>query len=58
MHLLGKTWICWDLGITSLSLVDRVLANVIWVQSYGSTSMDFLEAGVFDHSPTLIVVEQ
>jgi hypothetical protein len=38
--------------------LDRVLANVKWMQDYGSTSVDFLEAGVSDHSPALIVVER
>jgi hypothetical protein len=38
--------------------IDRVLANIEWIQKFGNTSVDFLEAGISDHSPALIEVEK
>jgi hypothetical protein len=32
------------------------MANVNWLQHYGNTSVDFLEKGLFDHSPSLVSV--
>jgi len=32
------------------------MANVNWLQHYGNTSVDFLEKGLFDQSPSLISV--
>jgi hypothetical protein len=36
--------------------LDRVLANEAWMGLYGNTQVDFLEAGVSDHSPSVITV--
>jgi hypothetical protein len=36
--------------------LDRVLANEAWMGLYGNTQVDFLEAGVLDHSPSVITV--
>ncbi|XP_059436754.1 uncharacterized protein LOC132169808 [Corylus avellana] len=34
--------------------LDRVLANVNWMSSFGSTAVEFLSGGVSDHSPAII----
>jgi hypothetical protein len=36
--------------------LDRVMANVNWLQHYGNTYVDFLEKGLSDHSPSLVSV--
>jgi hypothetical protein len=33
------------------------MSNLDWLSSFVNTSVDFLEGGVSDHSPTLILVE-
>jgi hypothetical protein len=37
--------------------LDKVVSNLDWLSSFVNTSVDFLEGGVSDHSPTLILVE-
>jgi exonuclease III len=37
--------------------LDRVMASMDWLQRFGNTSVEFLDAGVSDHSPAVIVVE-
>ncbi|XP_059441719.1 uncharacterized protein LOC132174022 [Corylus avellana] len=34
--------------------LDRVLANVNWMSSFGSTVVEFLSGGISDHSPAII----
>jgi len=36
--------------------LDRVLVNEEWLGRFGGTNVDFLSAGVSDHSPGLITV--
>jgi hypothetical protein len=36
--------------------LDRVLANEHWMNSYGSTAVEFLSGGISDHSPAVITV--
>jgi hypothetical protein len=38
--------------------LDRVMSNMEWLQRYGNTSVDFLEAGISDHSPALVCIEK
>jgi hypothetical protein len=39
-----------------LRKLDRVMANVNWLQHYGNTPVDFLERSLSDHSPSLVSV--
>jgi len=53
------TWSNKQSGLAFISKkLDRVLANIEWIQKFGNTSVDFLEAGISDHSPALIEVEK
>lgn len=36
--------------------LDRVMANEVWLDKLGQTSVDFLESGVSDHSPACISI--
>lgn len=36
--------------------LDRVLSNCDWLQKFGNTTVEFLERGVSDHSPSLVAV--
>lgn len=49
------TWSNKQTGLAFVSKkLDRVLANMFWLQSYGSTLVEFLDPGVSDHSPMLV----
>jgi exonuclease III len=36
--------------------LDRVLSNLLWLQQFGNSSVQFLERGVSDHSPCLVSI--
>jgi hypothetical protein len=36
--------------------LDRVLANMSWLSSFGSTAVEFLSEGISDHSPAIISI--
>jgi hypothetical protein len=36
--------------------LDRVLTNVSWLSSFGSTAMEFHFGGISDHSPAIVSV--
>jgi hypothetical protein len=38
--------------------LDRVMTNLEWLHRFGNTSVDFLEAGVLNHSPALVTIER
>jgi hypothetical protein len=38
--------------------LDKVMSNMEWLQRFGSTSVEFLEAGVSDHSPALVSIKK
>jgi hypothetical protein len=38
--------------------LDRVMSNMAWLQRYGNTSVEFLEAGVSDNSPASVSIEK
>jgi hypothetical protein len=39
-------------------MLDRVLANVDWLDRFGGASVDILESGISNHSPAVISVAQ
>ncbi|XP_026439716.1 uncharacterized protein LOC113338529 [Papaver somniferum] len=38
-----------------LSKIDRVIVNLDWVSHFSDSKADFLEAGISDHSPVVVV---
>jgi hypothetical protein len=32
------------------------MSNLVWLQHFGNTSIEFLEGGLSDHSPALVTV--
>jgi hypothetical protein len=51
------TWINNQVGSAFVSRkLDRVMSNLVWLQHFGNTSVEFLERGLSDHSPALVTM--
>lgn len=53
------TWTNKQEGMNFVSKkLDRVLSNLEWLRVFPNTSVEFLERGVSDHSPSIVVIDK